>query len=131
MNDAELFRQFAEAGRLALPEKEILFGEIPWTRHPAFEGVELKAIAASPKSGEAFSFHLVRIAPNQKIGRHIHESQIETHEVISGRGTCIHGGTELRYEPGVVSVFPKGVPHEVLAGEEGLLLFAKFFPALA
>ena len=30
-----------------------------------------------------FSFHLVRIAPNKKIGNHIHEKQLETHEVIS------------------------------------------------
>lgn len=37
---------------------------------------------------------------------------------------------ELRYEPGTVSILPQGTPHEVLAGTEGVCLFAKFFPAL-
>ena len=33
-------------------------------------------------------------------------------------------------EGGVISIFPIGVPHEVLAGADGLYLFAKFMPAL-
>ncbi len=50
--------------------------------HPAFEGVVLKHIVTSEKMDGQFSFHLVRIAPNKKIGSHIHEKQLETHEVI-------------------------------------------------
>ena len=61
---------------------------------------------------------------------HIHETQLETHEVIAGNGTCIHADTTLDYVPGVISILPKKVPHEVVAGDNGLYLFAKFIPAL-
>ncbi len=36
----------------------------------------------------------------------------------------------LSYPPGVISIMPAKVHHEVHAGEEGLFLFAKFMPAL-
>lgn len=130
MDGATLFQKFDEAGCLALPGKTISFGEIPWSRHPTFEGVELKHIVTSRETGGQFSFHLVRIAPGKKIGRHTHELQLETHEVISGGGICILDQGALRYEPGTVSVLAMAAPHEVLAGEQGLCLFAKFFPAL-
>ncbi len=78
----------------------------------------------------AYSFHLVRIAPECSINDHIHVPQLETHEVIAGYGRCVNGGTEIEYRPGVISIMPSGVHHEVHAGEEGLYLFAKFMPAL-
>ena len=108
----------------------ILSAHFPWSKHPVFEGVELKHIITSKKTNGQFSFHLVRIAPNKKIGNHIHEKQLETHEVISGVGVCINNGVELPYKAGNISIFPIGVPHEVIAGTEGLYLFAKFMPAL-
>ena len=77
-----------------------------------------------------FSFHLVRIAPGKTIGNHIHETQLETHEVISGSGLCVNDGKEIEYEAGVISIMPAKIPHEVKAGDKGLYLFAKFMPAL-
>ena len=130
MDDAKLFRKFDEEGCLALPGRTIPFGEIPWSRHPTFEGVELKHIVTSGETGGQFSFHLVRIAPGRKIGEHIHEAQLETHEVICGEGVCVLEGAPLRYEPGTISILPMAAPHEVTAGEQDLCLFAKFFPAL-
>lgn len=129
MDYKKLFEKFNE-GRLLLPDAVVSFGDIPWSEHPAFEGVELKHIITSEKTDGKFSFHLVRIAPNKKIGSHIHEKQLETHEVISGAGVCVNNGVELSYEAGVISIFPIGVPHEVIAGDDGLYLFAKFMPAL-
>lgn len=131
MSDRNLFERFDKAGRLTLPGRTVSFGEIPWSKHPAFEGVELKHIVTSEETGGQFSFHLVRVAPGKKIGLHIHEAQLETHEVIAGGGVCRLEQAELGYEPGTVAILPKGAPHEVLAGEEGLCLFAKFFPALS
>lgn len=122
-----MFVKFQE-GCLRLPEGETFFDSLPWSRHPAFEGVELKTVVSSDKSAGRFSFHLVRIAPYKKIGLHAHEKQMETHEVLEGTGVCVSGGVELRYEPGVVSIFPMNIMHEVTAGAEGLCLFAKFFP---
>lgn len=130
MDDKNLFQKFNKGGKLLLPNETVLFDSIPWSEHSAFEGVELKHIITSEKTDGKFSFHLVRIAPNKKIGSHIHEKQLETHEVISGAGVCMNNGVELPYEAGVISIFPIGIPHEVIAGADGLYLFAKFIPAL-
>ena len=130
MDYKNLFEKFNEGGKLLLPDATITFDVIPWSKHPTFEGVELKHIITSERTDGQFSYHLVRIAPNKKIGNHIHERQLETHEVIFGTGVCVNDGVELPYEAGVISIFPIGVPHEVIAGDDGLYLFAKFMPAL-
>ena len=117
-------------GQLRLPGKTISFADIAWSKHPVFEGVELKHIFTSKDTDGEYSYHLVRIAPNKRILDHIHETQLETHEVIAGNGTCINDGTLLEYVPGVISIMPAKVNHEVHAGKDGLYLFAKFIPAL-
>lgn len=126
MNTFETFNN----GKLITPAATKDFINIPWREHPNFTGVALKHILTSEETNGAYSYHLVRIAPNCSIGEHIHETQLETHEVIAGNGACINEGSAIAYEPGVISVFPAGIPHEVNAGEDGLYLFAKFMPAL-
>lgn len=126
MDTFELFNN----GKLALPEKEIGFAEIEWSKHPTFKGVELKHIITAKETEGKFSYHLVRIAPGCSIGNHIHETQLETHEVIKGSGKCVNAGSAISYESGTISIMQAGVPHEVVAGSEGLYLFAKFMPAL-
>ena len=111
MNIFDMFNQ----GRLCLPDSEVDFSAIGWSKHPVFDGVELKHIVTSDKTNGKFSFHLVRIAANKKIGLHVHEKQAETHEVISGSGICINNGTEILYKCGTVSLFNENTPHEVLA----------------
>ncbi len=119
-----------ENGSLRLPSSTVKFADIPWSKHPEFDGVELKHIVTAKETAGQFSYHLVRIAPNRKIGDHIHKTQLETHEVIAGSGVCINDGAAISYDTGVISILPAGVPHEVTAGDDGLLLFAKFIPAL-
>ena len=82
-------------GKLALPEKENGFAEIEWSKHPAFQGVELKHIITAKDTEGKFSYHLVRIAPDCSIGNHIHETQLETHEVIKGSGRCVNAGSTI------------------------------------
>lgn len=130
MNGKELFEKFNKDGKLLLPDTMTAFAGIPWNEHLASEGVALKHIITSEQTNGQFRFHLVKIAPNKKIGSHVHEKQLETHEIIFGSGVCINNGTELPYKSGVISIFPMGVPHEVIADENGLYLFAKFLPAL-
>jgi quercetin dioxygenase-like cupin family protein len=129
MEGKALFSKF-EKGRLYRVEGTREFDAVEWSKHPAFEGVELKHIVPSSRTKEQFSYHLVRIAPGKKIGLHTHETQLETHEVIAGSGVCVIGGAEIAYESGVIAILPKGMEHEVKAGSEGLLLFAKFSPPL-
>ena len=125
----EVFEAF-DNGRFEVPGNRINFSAVAWSRHPTFEGVELKHIVKGSETGGAYSYHLVRIAPGCSINDHIHDPQLETHEVIKGYGRCINDGNEIVYEPGVISVMPAKVHHEVHAGDEGLYLFAKFMPAL-
>ena len=126
MDTFELF----ENGKLFLPEKETDFSEIEWSKHPTFIGVELKHIVTAKDTDGKFSYHLVRIAPDCSIGNHIHETQLETHEVIKGSGRCVNAGSTIPYEACTISIMQAGVPHEVHADSEGLYLFAKFMPAL-
>jgi len=130
MDNKNLFEKFNKEGKLLLPDITVDFDTIPWSKHPTFDGVELKHIITAEQTNGQFSFHLVRIAPNKKIGNHMHEKQLETHEVIWGNGVCVNNGVQLSYEPGVISVFPIAIPHEVIAGADELCLFAKFMPAL-
>ncbi len=103
---------------------------IEWCKHPTFQGVELKHLITSEETNGQFSYHLVRIEPNCSIKLHIHETQLETHEVISGKGICICNKKQIAYTSGVIAVIPAGIAHEVKANEKGLYLFAKFIPAL-
>lgn len=119
-----------DKGSLKLPSSTVKFADILWAKHPEFDGVELKHIVTAKETAGQFSYHLVRIAPNKKIGNHIHKTQLETHEVIAGSGICTNDGAAISYDTGVISILPAGVPHEVTAGSDGLFLFAKFIPAL-
>ena len=127
--EKELFEKFNN-GELRRPSNTKAFKDIAWSKHPTFEGVELKHIITSKETGGTFSYHLVRIAPNKSIKNHIHETQLETQEIIAGSGVCRNDDIKKHYVPGVISIIPAKVPHEVNAGDEGLYMFAKFIPAL-
>lgn len=119
-----------DKGALVVPGKTKDFSSLPWNAHPKFPGVTLKHLVTGEDTNGLFSYHLVRIEPGMRIGEHIHDPQLETHEVIAGEGNCRNAEDELCYKPGVVSIFPSGVKHEVTADETGLLPFAKFIPPL-
>lgn len=130
MKQKQFFEQFCN-GYLNLPQHKLEFNTLEWHKHAIFEGVDLKHIVTSQHSQGEFSFHLVRISPHKKIGLHCHEKQLETHEVIAGSGVCLLAdSTEIKYAQGTVTILPKCIAHEIIAEEDGLYLFAKFFPAL-
>lgn len=104
--------------------------DLSWNPHPKFHGVELKHIVTGSDTEGQISCHLVKIEPNCKISLHTHENNLEIHEVIKGEGQCILGTESQTYHSGIVSIIPKNIEHEVIAGDEGLYLFAKFIPAL-
>ena len=126
---ADVFERFGD-GTIILQGQEKRFTEIGWIDHPVYEGVSLKHLLTSADTEGCFSYHLVRIAPGASIGLHVHQDQIETHEVLAGSGICRNDGAEYGYIPGTMSFFSAGKEHEILAGEEGLSLFAKFLPPL-
>jgi quercetin dioxygenase-like cupin family protein len=124
-----LFAAF-EQGELALSGRRVAFMERDWQAHPRFAGVALKHLLTAADTGGAFSYHLVRIESGCAIGEHMHATQQETHEVIAGVGICRNQNEDIAYRPGLISLIAPGARHAVTAGEEGLLLFAKFIPPL-
>lgn len=126
MNSAHFYELTHVAGLGGLIET----GTIEWTPHRKFEGVFLKHIITAEQTGGMLSSHVVRLDSFSELGNHIHEGQVEIHEVVSGTGFCLINGVECEYTPGVTAVIPADTPHSVKAGNGGLCFMAKFSPAL-
>lgn len=129
MSEKSLFAKFS-SGCLSFPGSLVDFEILNWNAHPSFKGVALKHLVTAKESGGRFSYHLVKIEPGCEIGLHVHETQLESHEVIEGQGTALNNGEEVVYSPGIISIFEPNTSHKVSAGADGLRLFAKFFPPL-
>ena len=104
--------------------------DVEWARHPGFKGVYLKHMIKGADTSGLFSSHLVKIEPNCCLETHCHENQLELHEVIEGDGLCQLIEDTFDYHLGKMAVIPKKETHMVQAGVNGLILLAKFFPAL-
>ena len=103
---------------------------LPWQDHPAFAGVRLRHLVTAADTQGQLSCHIVRLDPGASLAGHVHDGQWELHEVVCGSGTAALAGRKADYAPGVTAVIPRGTPHAVTAGDQGLCLLAKFFPAL-
>lgn len=125
-----LFEKF-ENGVCVSRNGAVEIASLPWNAHKDFEGVYLKHCVSQDMTGGLFTCLLVRIEPGKKIGMHTHTDSIELHEVISGDGVCVTEFGDIAYEPGRMAVLPAASAHEVLAGENGLCLFAKFINTAA
>ena len=119
-----------EQAAVACQEKETAIRAMEWMAHPAFAGVYLKHLVKGEDTGGRLSCHMVRVEGGRELGLHRHEGQLELHEVISGDGAGFLGDREISYTPGRMTVIPQGVEHKVQAGPDGLVLLAKFVPAL-
>jgi mannose-6-phosphate isomerase-like protein (cupin superfamily) len=129
MTGKDLFEKF-DNGVFSIPGLTIDVSTNEWYPHPVFGDLEVKDIVTGASTEGKYSFHLLRLAPNGKVGLHSHETQLEVNEIIAGYGICVNGGKETDLLPGTTTVSPAKVEHKMSAGDEGLLLFAKFFPAL-
>ncbi len=123
--DTNTFAHF-ENGTLTVGTKTWDTTTLPWNEHKDFSGVFLKNLITGEQTDGRFTCHLVRIAPNGKIGLHAHPASIELHEVVAGSGMCATESGEIAYTSGSVAVLACNAPHEVRAGKDGLYLFAKF-----
>lgn len=103
---------------------------LPWHPHTVFQGVSLKHLATASQTAGRASFHIVKIEPGCLLAEHVHNGKMELHEVLSGMGTGQVNGMHISYFPGQITLIPDDTPHQVHAGPEGLVLLAKFFPAL-
>jgi mannose-6-phosphate isomerase-like protein (cupin superfamily) len=118
------------AGSTTYVDRDDAVREIAWNPHARFEGVSLKHVVRGTDTAGLLSCHVVRLDPGAVLDTHFHETQWELHEVVDGEGMFVLGLRETPYFPGRMAVIPKGAAHKVIAGKDGLLLLAKFFPAL-
>lgn len=119
-----------ESGMVSHIDKDIITSELAWNSHPTFKGVYLKHLITGLQTNGTLSCHLVKIESNCSIDNHIHESKLEVHEVIQGKGLCYIQDREIPYAAGSIALIPADTNHKVLADEEGLFILAKFSPAL-
>ncbi len=118
------------SGQVALADGGYSCTEKDWNAHPSCAGVSLKHLVSGESTNQALSCHVVRLDPGAALTEHIHDPQWEMHEVLEGSGALLMEGKEIAYAPGAISVIPKGCHHELRAGDNGLVLLAKFFPPL-
>lgn len=118
------------AGNICFLDKQISIADLPWNPHPKYTGVSLKNLISGTNTDNQLSCHIVKVEPNCVLDTHSHEGQIEIHEVVGGSGTGYLKGKETDYFVGKICVIPANTPHKVVAGKDGLYLFAKFTPVL-
>lgn len=117
-------------GTIHYSDRSESISDVEWAKHPKFKGVYLKHMIKGADTGNLFSSHLVKIDPNCCLETHCHENELELHEAIEGDGSCQLIEESFAYHLGKMAVIPKGESHMVRAGENGLTLLAKFFPAM-
>jgi quercetin dioxygenase-like cupin family protein len=111
-------------------DKQIDIDTLAWNPHPTFKGVYLKHLVTGNDTGNRLSCHIVKIEPNCILDTHLHDGKMEIHEVVGGSGTMYLDGKNISYTVGRICVIPANTLHKVIAGKDGLYLFAKFTPAL-
>jgi len=119
-----------EKGKTYLTTSTIPNCEKQWNPHPKFLGVSLKHLVTGEQTFNRFSSHIVRIDPGCVLDEHIHEGKTELHEIMKGSGICLLDETKIHYLPGDCAVIPDDTKHKVTTGKNGLIIHAKFFPAL-
>jgi quercetin dioxygenase-like cupin family protein len=119
-----------ESGTIFFDGRLSYTDEIEWSPHPAFTGVYLKHLITGKQTDNQVSCHLVRINPGCELGMHAHCGKSELHEVVEGNGHCEIGLIQLIYNCGTIAFIRADESHKVNAGDNGLVLLAKFVPAL-
>lgn len=119
-----------EKGAIKTMEKDYNKADLTWNKHTTCEGVFLKHLVKGETTEGKFSCHLVRVQAGCEISQHIHATNWELHEVISGTGKGILEDKEVSYTAGNMIVIPQGMNHRVMAGDEDIFMLAKFIPAL-
>ena len=101
-----------------------------WNAHPLYRGVYMKNFLSARDTDNKISTHLVKIEPDCTIELHVHPGKGELHEIIDGEGIAFVQEKNVDYRSGISSFIPADTPHSITAGANGLLLMAKFIPAL-
>ncbi|MDR2920532.1 MAG: AraC family ligand binding domain-containing protein [Tannerella sp.] len=130
VNDETTFLEKVLSEKVYFIDRQVDIDTLIWNPHPAFKGVFLKHLVTGKDTDNALSCHIVKIESNCILDTHLHDGKIEIHEVISGSGMISLDNKEISYSTGRICIIPANTLHKVVAGKDGLYLFAKFTPAL-
>ncbi|MBK5721818.1 cupin domain-containing protein [Dysgonomonas sp. Marseille-P4677] len=130
VKEDHIFLEAVLSGKIHFIDKQIEIDSLVWNTHPTFKGVYLKHLIIGKDTQNKLSCHIVKVEPNCMLDTHLHDGIIEIHEVIEGNGTMYLDGKEINYSKGSICVIPANTLHKVVAGKNGLYLFAKFTSAL-
>lgn len=125
-----VFLEKVLSGNVYFSDKQATISDLAWNPHPTYKGVYLKHLILGKDAENQISCHIVKVEPNCILDTHQHDGKIEIHEVVDGSGKMFLDKKEINYIVGQICVIPANTPHKVIAGKEGLILFAKFTPAL-
>ena len=130
VNEETVFLEKVLSEKVYFVNKQVDIGTLTWNPHPVFEGVFLKHLVTGKDTNNALSCHIVKIEPSCILDTHLHDGKIEIHEVVGGSGMIYLDDKEISYSTGRICIIPANTLHKVVAGKDGLYLFAKFTPAL-
>jgi quercetin dioxygenase-like cupin family protein len=119
-----------ETGTICTVDGAVNAQKIEFTPHAKFKGVSIKHLVTGKTTNNRISCHLVKVEAGCTLDTHVHEKNLEIHEVIRGDGTLILADKTFTYSTGSIGVIPVNVVHKVEAGKNGLCILAKFSPAL-
>ena len=125
-----LFLEKVLSGNVYFADKQEAIDNLVWNPHPTYKGVYLKHLILGKDTENQLSCHIVKVEPDCILDTHLHDGKIEIHEVVDGSGIMFLDSKEIAYSVGQICVIPANTPHKVIAGKDGLILFAKFTPAL-
>lgn len=121
---------YFENGKVSTISEIINSESTIFSPHPKFQGVYLKNLVTGDMTDNKVSCHLVKVESFCTLDNHVHENNLEIHEVISGDATCFIGENEVTYTAGTVGIIPENILHKIKAGANGIYILAKFIPAL-
>ncbi len=78
-------------------------------------------------TGDNMQLVLMSLKPNEDIGEEIHDPD-QFFRIDGGSGKLVMDGKEYDIKDGSAFIVPGGVKHNIIAGEEGIKLYAIYSP---
>ncbi|NLW47694.1 MAG: hypothetical protein GXY86_10220 [Firmicutes bacterium] len=95
-------------GKISTANENLASRETPFTAHPKFAGISLKHLVTGRLTNGQISCHLVKIEPHCTLETHVHEGNLEIHEIIHDDCPHILSGF-CRAEPNKSSFLSKNI----------------------
>ena len=118
------------SGELSSRQPIVDSAAIPWTEHPRFRSISMKALLTSAENPLA-GINVVQVPPDGVIGCHLHVKEIETVYVLAGVSLLTLGDADYPFAAGQVVAIPAGLEHALRnTGAETVELLCIFTPPL-